>query len=32
MRVAIIYEWIYFVDGENWNLKEAMFTLGPNMQ
>lgn len=23
MRVVIIYEWIYFVDEENWNLKEA---------
>lgn len=32
MRVVIIYEWIYFVDEGNWNLKEAKFTLGPNMQ
>lgn len=32
MRVVITHEWIYFVDGENWTLKEAKFTLGPNMQ
>lgn len=32
MRVVIIYEWIYFVSGKNWNLKKAKFTLSPDMQ